>query len=268
MFKSKENVLEGRSQSGFPLSVGTGLALETLFDPINEVVDDSRQVDKIPDLSRYDTYIINIGTLIRNIISSVPGEDIMKIRSGMLYETLVEEIGFLSWFFSENSLRVEFYDNSYSYYKNAYKDRMRTSSTERQYHIERITNKCSSLIKNKNKEVTQFSHMVNYKDTRNALMLTHVPADLLAHSKYTILDLLESNTGRIKSRKEFNSKYHPIPRQDMSRLPFFEYLLVIFGDSVMFKPHPIAKRNEVYEVLMNNPKVHPLMSEFSLSLFV
>lgn len=260
---SQDNPLSVRDMSGFPVSIGTGLALETLFDPVMEVVDEGRSFEKLPDLNRYNLYLINVETLIRNIISSAQSTVVMDVTGKDVFEILQDEMDFLQYFFEDNGLTLKYYINTYAYFNETYKDKIRIPTTPRQQHIMEITKYCLDKIRKVQTDVKVFNHFLSYGASSQALVLTHVPADLLSHSKFRVLDLLESHTGLIKSRELFNTKYYPVPREDMSFLPFYEYLLVTFGDKVMFRPDPIKKRQEV----INNLKrleVHPLMSEFSM----
>lgn len=262
---SSEGPLSNRDMSGFPVSIGTGLALETLFDPIMEVVDDGRSFVKMRDLKRYNLYIINVETLVRNIISSVSTEVVMDVTGKEVLEVLKDEMDFLTYFFEDNGLSIRYYYNTYGYFKDTYKDTYRIPTTPRQQHIMELTTYCLDRVRTFNPDVKRFTQFISFGSSTQALVLTHIPADLLSYSKFRVMDLLESHTGVIKSRELFNTKYYPVPREDMSFLPFFEYLLVTFGDKVMFRPAPIKKRQEV----LNNLKrleVHPLMSEFSMSL--
>ena len=79
-----------RETSSFPLSVGTGLALETLFTPTQESVDPERIVENLPDLSVYSLYIFNLSTLMRNILNSFKFEQIAPVSNSKLYDILKE----------------------------------------------------------------------------------------------------------------------------------------------------------------------------------
>ena len=119
------DLLESRQTSGFPLSVGTGMALETLFTPIEPVLDDTRQVTNIPDLTVYTLYIFNVATLLRNILNSFKSPEIMGAKNSVFLEILKEEVDFLKGFFENNGVPIAFYINDHSYFKNAYKDKLR-----------------------------------------------------------------------------------------------------------------------------------------------
>lgn len=258
-------LLQNRAVSGFPVSIGTGLALESIIQPVQESVNetplDATTVDN--NRRKYDLFIFNVNTLFRNILNTFKFQEISGIRPTLLAQLLIEEITFISEFFEAHGMTTGFYVNNYDYFIRTYKENLRKSTTERQLRIDYITDQAIKEAIKHFPNIRQFTKEVKYTAT-NALILTHVPADLLSHPGYTSLDLLESHTGLIKSRRLWNTKYFKVPDKDMSFLPFTEYLLTIFGDSVMFKPQALAKRLEVYEHMVKKG-VNPLTSELSLS---
>lgn len=255
-------LIENRETSGFPLSIGTGLALETLFTPIAPVVDDTRVVKNLPDLSIYTIYIFNVSTILRNILSSFKFPEIVGVKNSVFLDVLKEEVDFLNGFFTDNNVPIGFYVNNYTYFKNTYPDKLRKSTTDKQLRLDDITNYCLTEI-SKEPHVKTFNKDVSFGKEHTALIMTHVPADLLSYGKYAKLDLLESHTGLIKTRKDWNTKYYPIPNKDMSFLPFMEYLLVTFGDKTMFSPGPVKEREDLYNVMLKKG-VNALTSEFIL----
>lgn len=255
-----------QSTTSFPVSTPTGLSLETLFTPILPQIDETRTVENLPDLSVYSLYAFNISTLARNLINSFKYEDIAGVKNKFIYELLEAEIFFLSSFFQENNVPITFYINSYSYFTNAHKDKIRTPTTDQQHRINDITTYCLSEAKRLD-NVQSFSKDIKFGKEHSVLVFTHIPADLLSYNNFTTLHLLESHTGLIKTRKDWNSKYFPIPNKDMSILPFMEYLLTTFGDRVMFKPSPLKQRTELYDSMVKKG-VTPLTSEFSMSFLL
>lgn len=259
-------MLENRAMSGFPVSIGTGLALETVFDPIQDVYDESREVPDKVDINNYNLFIINISTLLRNILSSISSKDIESLKFKEVYDTLLEEIDFLSNFLDNLNVNKEFYVNRYKFIQNKYnKEKFRNPTTAKQMFISNLIEKCLDRII-KEDEVSEYDSFIKNKKEYNALIFTHIPFDLLSYTHFMNLELLESHTGIVKTRKNWNSKYYPIPKKDMSILPFFEYLLVTFGDHVMFHPDKLEKRLEVYEHIVKL-RLHPLSKEMDFIKF-
>lgn len=251
--------------SGFPVSIGTGLALETLFQPTQEVVDESRQVIKMEDLSQYTLYVFNLSTMLRNLISTLPSKELFRIPRKDILEALTEEMEFITGHFDAQSIEAKFYVHNYRFVKDVYKEPkyLRKPSTDQQHLIESITEYCLEKLK-KEEVVATFSKDIHYEKQDSVLLFTHVPFDLLSHGRFMKLDLLESHTGLIKTRKDWWSKYYPIPKEDMSFMPFHEYTLSIFGDKVMFKPAPLKERKALLEA-MRKKGVNPLTSELGMA---
>ena len=259
-------ILANRPMSGFPVSIGTGLALETLFSPVQPVYDETRITPDHPVLGTYTVYVFNVSTLLRNLITSVPFRELVVIPKSDIMEAMLEEIEFITNFFESNSLCAKFYINNYQYVKTTYgaTKSLRKSSTDHQFFIDSIYDYCLNTLK-KEDDVTLFVKDIRYDRTDSALILTHVPFDLIGYANFVRLDLLESNTGKIKPRQEWNTKYHRLPDgRDMSFLPFMEYLLVTFGDNVMFKPAAIDARYALYDSFKKKG-VNPLSSELTIS---
>ena len=60
-----------RTMSGFNLSVATGLAMETLFDPTSPTIDPDRDIPEKLDLKSDYLLMVNCETLYRNLIGSI-----------------------------------------------------------------------------------------------------------------------------------------------------------------------------------------------------
>lgn len=68
--------------------------------------------------------------------------------------------------------------------------------------------------------------------SRDTLLLTHMPADLLARKDFPKLGLLESHTGKVKTQLEWYTKLNGKPQH----IPFNKAFLTLFGDGIMFSP--------------------------------
>lgn len=260
-------LLKNRPMSGFPVSIGTSLALETLFTPTMDVFDPARDVPQRVDPTTYDLYLINISTLVRNLIHSLPWRDLVTVPRKDVVEALLEEIDFLTGFFQAAGLPVKFYWNSYSFALKTYDDKkIRKPTTPQQHQVQQLMDYCTAPIR-KQDEVLTFSKDIQVDRQAKCLIMTHVPWDLLSWGNFHKLDLLESHTGKVKSRKDWNTKYFAIKDKDFSILPFMEYLLTTFGDHILFTPSPLKERLALYETL-EKKGVHPLMSELSMGFIL
>lgn len=263
---NSKKIIANRTKSGFPVSIGTGLALETIFDPVEEVYDPNREVPERIDRTKYDIYLFNISTLVRNIINSINTNDVVRVRKDDYLETTLEEIEWLKGYFELNQLNIHFYTHSYVYVKKTYsEERLRIVSTPKQALRDSIVSYVLSKVDRELPFIHHFDKNIDLKAKKsNVLIFTHIPFDLLSYRYFLNMDLLESHTGVVKDRSKFNTKYYPLPNEDMSFLPFFEYLLAdVFGDHVMFRPNKLEIRKKVYNQLVQL-KVHPLSTEIGL----
>src|SRR5574343_113330 len=84
--------LNERAVSGFPVSIGTSLALESIFDSTQDPYDPERKIPQRIDVSNYQAFFVNISTLFRNLSSAVDKQAFLSATTGQLTATLEEEI--------------------------------------------------------------------------------------------------------------------------------------------------------------------------------
>lgn len=246
-----KNDLYNRPTSSFPVSLPTGLALETLFTSRLPVYDPDRPIPKRVNLSSYQTAWINIWTLYRNLISSFDKNTFLTLRVNDLVGALAAEVEVIQSLFAIEGLGV----CKPIFYFCSYKDlakldpriRLREDKTELQ-----IAQKDKYLATIKQLESMIHLRMLNTnlmpESRTSSLIMTHVPYDLLSHSNFSRLDLLESNTGKLKTRLDWNSKYYQVSGFDMSQLPFLKMLLLILGDRVLIHPADTKLRRLVLQM--------------------
>lgn len=239
------------TMSGFPVAIGTGLALESVLDPVMEVYDPSREVPaKIP-INTYDFFMVNVQTMIRNILAAVETE---RPTVKAVTEQMVHEMEFIRDIVSRAGCDTLYYNIAFDLSQNAKEYRLRIPKTEKQLEEASIL---ENVTKNISDYFTMFHRKAKLEDKNDILVMTHYPLDLLRIETPARINLLESHTGLIKTEKDWNSKYFKIPGKDMSVLPLREELLYIFGDHVIFHPAPVNTRVEKYEELLKK-NIHPL----------
>ena len=64
-------ILQNRTTTSFGVSIGTGLLLESMFDPIVDRYDPDRPIPPRVEMKKYPYWLINVYTLIRNILTSL-----------------------------------------------------------------------------------------------------------------------------------------------------------------------------------------------------
>ena len=101
------DVLAARSTSSFPLSVGTGLALESLFEPTQERIDPERIIPAKVDITQYDQFWINLFTLTRNLLQAIPAEYLLNVSAQAMADSVAMEIDVMQSLLSSYSNKTE-----------------------------------------------------------------------------------------------------------------------------------------------------------------
>jgi hypothetical protein len=240
--------LENRVISSYPISISTSLALESLFSPRLPRYDEKRIIPENIDINKYQECWINISTLFRNLSASVNKVVFLASSPAHLASVLLSEIEVIeSLFLNEGNgvCKPYFYHLDYTDFPITVKLRQPKTEGQKQYE-------------NKLKETLKIMHdgysyvfsknTVSPKSKCNGLIITHIPYDLLSYNKFSTLHLLESNTGKLKDRNTWNTKYLKIGETFLGNLPFNRKLLFVFGDKVMLQPQDIALRRLVLDV--------------------
>lgn len=219
-----------------PVSIGTSL-----------IVDGPKA-----DPSRWNQVVlINLLTLSRNIIQSVPAASQFDLRSDDVTEVVLTEMDILRQSLNAYApgVQVEFYLPDY---KLIYIDfpmaKPRLFNTKNKQFVQQmmldVRVKLKELIEEENKkrderkqEPLPIRIMRGWKldkDKRKTTILTSFPTDLLSQYQFPALTLLESHTGAVKSRREWNTKLNWHKKEDIVNMPFMKFTLQVFGDDVFF----------------------------------
>lgn len=219
-----------------PVSIGTSL-----------IVDGPKA-----DPSRWNQVVlINLLTLSRNIIQAVPAASQFDLRSDDVTEVVLTEMDILRQSLNAYSpgVQVEFYLPDY---KLIYIDfpmaKPRLFNTKNKQFVQQmmldVRAKLKELIEEENKkrderkqEPLPIRIMRGWKldkDKRKTTVLTSFPTDLLSQYQFPALTLLESHTGAVKSRREWNTKLNWHKKEDIVNMPFMKFTLQVFGDDVFF----------------------------------
>lgn len=235
------HTLSTRAVSGFPLSIGTSLALESVFTPLQAPYDPNRAIPNHVELEKYHTFWVNVTTLYRNMIGSVSAESSPTLSAEEVCATLEEEMDVINMLFQnegKNICQVAYYYGTYENLKRistpGFSLRKPTTPNQLQYQgrLEHVL----KLLEKRTDAIHVFKDAVKPKRRDRAFILTHEPYDLTDFKHFERLDLLESNTGVLKPRALWNTKYNPMSGASFSNLPFTRKLLFIFGDRVRIKP--------------------------------
>lgn len=253
VLKQVSNMQE-RVTSAFSLSIGTSLALETLFQGPNPSIDPDRKIPDFSGIRQFSEIWINVSTLFRNISQAVPKMVFLTATIQELYNILIQEIDVIEGIFKNNTNGMcvpVFYVASYKSLRNKHKNsdvKFREMTSPFQTHYDAVYGQILKALKESHPNIVDVDSKLEPKTRSNALIITHVPYDLVSKKQFEKLELLESHTGKVKRHFEWNSKYYPIPNTDMTVLPFFEGMLFLFGDNVMIQPQIMTLRRAVMEV--------------------
>lgn len=234
--KSKMLLYNRAIGESLPVSIGTSL-----------IVDGPKA-----DPSRWNQVVlINLLTLSRNIIQAVPAASQFDLRSDDVTEVVLTEMDILRQSLNAYSpgVQVEFYLPDY---KLIYIDfpmaKPRLFNTKNKQFVQQmmldVRAKLKELIEEENKkrderkqEPLPIRIMRGWKldkDKRKTTVLTSFPTDLLSQYQFPALTLLESHTGAVKSRREWNTKLNWHKKEDIVNMPFMKFTLQVFGDDVFF----------------------------------
>lgn len=248
------SVVSGRATSAFPLSVGTSLAFESLVKSNKPSIDPDRRIPQVINLTDYDEIWINVSTLYRNLIGSLTKDDSARVHSGEVAMGLMQEMDVIKEIVAENTfdkVQVIFYVCDYSDINNRKYPHaiLRESTTKNQLiNDARRNDSINEVLKQKKNllNIRLFKSELKTTQFRKAIIISHVAHDLLSHVNFSQLDLLESHTGVLKKKHQFNTKYTDGKNYPM--LPFNKTLLQVFGDSEHFKAYPMKIRDVVINV--------------------
>lgn len=263
--------IANRSTSAFPLSVGTSLAFESIFDGGGSPIDPDRVIPQHIELKDYDEFWINVETLYRNLVHSLQKGDIENAQPKDIAEALYQEMEIIMSLMQTEGYALAkpvFYVVDYSTYLTLM---VRTVATIREDKTElqkrytklkfdtmdylfKMTGQDqrldeNALIKHFRGELSPASIIsaAPRKTIRpRAIILSHLAYDLESRENFNTLDLIESHTGVLKKYNQFYTKY--TNGKTLTTIPFLKGLLPVFGDSEFFHPLSIKIRNTVIDL--------------------
>ncbi len=244
------SALSSRAMSAFPISIGTSLALESIFAPMQAPYDPERPIPQKVNISSYDSLWVNLMTLYRNIIGALEKGGDERVMAGDLSDTMEFEVDLIKRLVQEATFgktRVVFYASSYKdlarHHPHA-KLREATTDKQKQYqHLMELT--LNTFVKGqvKSDSIELFDRKLKPKRRDKTLIMTNYAYDLLSHPEFESLDLIESHTGVLKGRGLWYTKFSN--SKELMRIPFNVAFLQVFGDSQTFAAMPIKLREQV-----------------------
>lgn len=252
-----DSILARRTVGAFPLSIGTSLAFESIFIGMQEAYDPQREIPNKVNANAYDVFYINLATLFRNMRGAVNKDDLVGITEHDYHEALSTEVDIIRRIISEQSAGfctpVFYYCDYKTPYTKSHKAIMlRQDTTDGQKIMTQRLVKTMKLFLDEHKgepDVFAWDDEIKPNGIKpKALILTHTPHDLLSVHNMRTLDLIESHSGKLKPRHLWYTKFFDLPGGDLATIPFNRKFLLVFGDSVMYKPMDIRFRREIVEI--------------------
>jgi hypothetical protein len=246
--------LAERTISGFPLSIGTSLAFESIFEPLLDPYDPKREIPNKVSIIDYQQIWINIYTLFRNLAGSIDKPLFIRTKPEEFAQVLYQEIEVIQSLLTNEGMNIckpIFYYASYNdVYSNQHKivEIRKDTTTNQLLNVSKYQDTIKVFHKLYPDFLLQLDSKLKPDTAQKALLLSHIPYDLLSYKYFRELDLIESHTGVLKARKDWYTKYYVLPRADMSILPFNRKFLKIFGDHVMFSPMDHVLRRELINI--------------------
>lgn len=229
--------IDDRTVSSFGVSIGTGLALESLFTPTTSRYDETREVPVKIKPTDYKVHAYNIYTILRNIVAATQSKDKISVyKDSRLKEVLIEEVSLIKALYENLDVEVVFYTEDY---KKVYKDMNlgKEANPTRAYE-----------------EYVVMSGIYHSLDRlpntiKKTLVFTSYVSDIMVKgSNYT---MLESHTGKVKDMSTLNSKYHPIGKRDLSVFPINKLLLYLLGDKYIVRPSKLSIRIKLHAIAVD-----------------
>ena len=216
------------------VSVGTALALEPILFDGNK--------DKIKNIW------INLRTLSRNFIDS--WDDYTSLDKVALGEMFWLEVIKLDGILRVNDIKVSFYvtQGSEKLQQLCKLAAVRLPKTEKQKGEYYIQENLLSYGSNNAfmEKVLKFNFRLMGAQGKDVYLITHNPFDLLSDYEFGNLYLLESYTGKVKTRVDWSTK---LLNKEM---PFNILTLQVFGDKSQFYSNKSLYKKEMIRLLKEN----------------
>lgn len=247
------DILSGRTTSAFAVSVGTSLALESIFYSDSPSIDPERAIPQKVDITDYQEFWINVLTLFRNAHGSLTKEGSAKVLPREMIQIMEDEVEVISSIVSQqsnNRVKVVFYACSYQDFESKYphaRVRKLTTDNQKSYYALQLATMNGFLKDHQNDPNFKiFKDKIKTDTKPKALLLSHIPYDLLSEKQFRELHLIESHTGLLRKPSSWYTKYYD--GKNLPPMPFNEGLLQVFGDRETFSVMDLKLKRELIEL--------------------
>lgn len=244
-------ILNNRTHGLSGISVGTHLALESLFFNSLLPFDEEREFKKL-NIKDYSYHVFNVFTIIRNILNACEEKDKLKILMDKEFPNLLkDEVELINALYTGTTCKPYLFYPDYTEVIKKLNVKKLPTATEPMKQLVNITNTVANLKKRK---LIQEDNLPNVGEKKKhllpklegkVLITTHCYVDL-----FNKLDLylLESHTGVLKTKNQWNTKYHQVGESDLSNLPFEQSIYYLLGDRNLVVPSKLMLRRKLLEI--------------------
>lgn len=262
--------LAERHLGQLPLSIATSIAFESLLnmEPSENASEHVRKPkgDKQP-ISEFNTIWINLRTLLRNIDGAIDKDAEKNASPRDYYHVLLSEISTIDGIISNlpYEINVVYYAKSFNSLTTIWKQalfrdvtapRLKVFSVIERNVLDFLVDDIKKEILNKDKFIMA-DCFIHIKD--NSALLSHFPIDLLLRRGGKFKALIESHTGAIKYKKDWNTKLRD--GKKYPRIPFDSAMIQIFGDSQNMLSPQSKQIREKLASMSEKYQWHPLTTK-------
>lgn len=234
-----------RTLGFFSMSIGTSMAFEGLLR-----VGEHADMPGRPNHDAYEAIYINVRTLVRNVIAAHESETLNYIKSAAIIEGVEQDQAQIISTLEEMlpNKKVVFYLCTHEGLNRKFPNaRFKVAETPKQLMLEALETGTLQYFHGLMKDAeSEFIFDVDITSNLRTLLLSHQPVDLLSNAKFPDLYLLESHTGKVKSKKDWHTKLNI--KKDIVCIPFTRAMLQIFGDGYMFMAQDLKVRRQLVSI--------------------
>ena len=211
----------------FPMSIGTSLAFEGLFH-LGEHLDDSGD----PAGGDMPALWVNLRTVVRNARTAFPRDGQGDLLNKTLKEAIDQDLEAIRSVVDEYSPNTElkFYITEHKTINSQFKDARFKVPTTADQNLAFALESAALIHLHEDFEDNDDCLIFDWKleGKKETTLLTHHALDLLSYYEFPDMRLLESHTGRVKTRKDWYTKLNT--PKGTTCIPFTRAMLLMFGD--------------------------------------
>ncbi len=242
--------VDNREKGHIPVSKGTALAIAAA----QGVYPGQPAVNPAP-IAKVELIMINLRTLYRNLLASMRAETKAFLKPDHLVGPLLEELHILNSAIADSAngrCRTLFYISQYEHINERKFPgalfRKPKSTIQLAAALQELDTFTKLFTKSVPDNIIHYPGQITGKFP-STLLLSHYVVDLLDRYSFKELQLLESNTGKIKPPVTWGTKLSGVT---VEYIPLNAFTLKVFGDSSSFSGQRPKLRNAVMQIALDD----------------